>query len=219
MSEEKEISFKVRFAVLVFCTSVAIIAVLILIQNIFSISHRTPDNDFTNWAAVVIEIGVAAFISGVILLYDRKLQKDTDKLEKKRMLSEQQHFKERLTNEIHVFLYRINEVANNGSKVNASHAERNLEALRTINSIFSIPSEIRSEFDDIISIYDSILENAEHGCMRPSDISGANIESANKLKDFFASNFFKENNNEKIDKNLFEINKVLIRISEQNKKN
>lgn len=71
MTEEKKASFSFGFIILVFCTATIIIATIILISSIFHIQYRT-ENDFLNWTAIVIEIGVAAFISGIVLLYDRK---------------------------------------------------------------------------------------------------------------------------------------------------
>lgn len=45
-----------------------------LLSDIYKVEYKT-ESDFTNWAAVVIEIGVAGFISGVVLLFDKKYKK------------------------------------------------------------------------------------------------------------------------------------------------
>lgn len=45
-----------------------------LVHTIIRIPYWIND-DFENWAAVVIEIAIAVFVSGVVLLYDRKHKK------------------------------------------------------------------------------------------------------------------------------------------------
>ncbi|MBI5147395.1 MAG: hypothetical protein HZA84_09335 [Thaumarchaeota archaeon] len=220
-----------------------VIAIVLTLSSVILKIDVVKNGDFQNWASFVLELGLGAYIAIAIVTYENtqkdKSKKQTDNIElliketknqqdkiaelvtkvdnieMTRMKSEHQHYKERLTNEISIFVTRINAIATtpenqiNAMKLNISHAERNLVSLRTINSIFSIPPEIRSKFDDILVIYDSILESAEHGCMRLSTIQGANTESAEKIKIFFSIAFFIENNNEVIDKNLKEINRIL----------
>jgi hypothetical protein len=219
--------------------------VLILVRIIFNVSTNDNENDIRNWVSLTIESGIGIFIAMMVLYYDRiqekkakehqdiidqllldvKKQQDgiselitkVDAIESTRRKSEYQHYKERLTFEMQIFLHRIDAVRTtleqiDNLKLNISHAKTNLTSLRTINSIFDIPPEIRGELDDILSDYESLIESLEHGCMGLTGISGSIIESAQRVKKFFAEVFFQEDNNEKIDKNLENINHVLTRI-------
>lgn len=63
--------FKIGFVILAFL----VVLVIYLVILYFSYSLHIPiseNNDLKNWSAVVIEIGIAVFISGMVLLYDRK---------------------------------------------------------------------------------------------------------------------------------------------------
>ncbi|MCV0411265.1 hypothetical protein [Nitrosopumilus sp.] len=73
MSKEKFLS-AYMFVILVVATSMLIVGVILVISGIYQIDYKT-ENDFMNWAAVVIEVGIAGFISGVVLLFDKKYKK------------------------------------------------------------------------------------------------------------------------------------------------
>lgn len=61
----------------------AIIAISInLISSIFKIQYWA-NTDFENWAAIVIEVGIAIFVSGMVLLYDRKQKRESKKQQDK----------------------------------------------------------------------------------------------------------------------------------------
>ncbi|MEK6947291.1 MAG: hypothetical protein AABX32_06815 [Nanoarchaeota archaeon] len=79
----KKVSFKTGFIILLICTGIIIYGALFVLSKIFEIPYWSQD-DFENWAAVVIEIGVAIFITGMIFLYDREHNKKIEEIQKKK---------------------------------------------------------------------------------------------------------------------------------------
>ncbi len=78
----KKISLKSGFILLLICTGILIFGVIHIVSSILHTSWTA--NDFPNWAAVVIEIAVAVFISGMIFLYDREHNKKIEERQQKK---------------------------------------------------------------------------------------------------------------------------------------
>jgi len=178
------------------------------------------------------DIGILVSLTGVFIAIFIAIK--LYEIGKSRELQEHQHYKERLTYEIQRLIFFVDTIAENYRSIiknpdqenvannkrhaqfNRSRAEKNLERLKTINSVFNIPPEIRSKFDNILSAYESVLEAVEHGYIRSEGIIDLNKEYAKTLQDFFTKHFFQERNNEQIDINLQKINESLTRIISKN---
>lgn len=81
-SHRKKISLKSGFILLLICTSILVSGIIYVISSI--LHTPWPANDFPNWAAVVIEIAVAVFITGMIFLYDREHNKKSEERQEKK---------------------------------------------------------------------------------------------------------------------------------------
>lgn len=82
MTDNAKIPFWLGFIILMIATAFLIIGSILIMSNIFKIKYWSLD-DFENWAAVIIEIGIGVFISGMILLYDRKHKRRSDEQQDK----------------------------------------------------------------------------------------------------------------------------------------
>ena len=73
---EKTISLRYAFLILSSCTGVIIFATVVIISSALTVDIFA-NNDLMNWSAIIIEIGVAVFISGMVLLYDKKYKRES----------------------------------------------------------------------------------------------------------------------------------------------
>jgi len=93
-----------------------------------------------------------------------------------------------------------------------SRAQRSVVKLVTINSDFNIPSDIRSEVDEILSRYDSYLENIEHKCIPFISMGNVFREEASKVRNLVGGDFMRKNNNDFIKEKLQKIEQQLSKI-------
>jgi len=167
-SHAKKISLKSGFFLLLICTVILVYGIIYVVSSI--LQTPWPANDFPNWAAVIIEIAVAAFISGMIFLYDKVHNKKFDDGQEKR----KEYAKARISI-FADFLYaviedkeanRINKSLDDGEKVNL--ITNNNELLRQTVSRFThfvdnyndviVPDEVRN-LERICSLVDEYTKS------------------------------------------------------------
>lgn len=78
---DNHLPFRYVFIFLMGATGISIIIAIFAISNTFKIPYWIT-NDFENWAAIVVEVGIAIFISSVILIYDGFHRREDDKRQK-----------------------------------------------------------------------------------------------------------------------------------------
>jgi len=124
-------------------------ATIHLISSTFNIQYRT-ENDFMNWAAVVIEIGVAAFISGVVLLYDRKHKRES-RIQQEKMSKLLQETKNQ-QDEITKLLKRIEDI-----EINQQEFIENEKQFKESNRGVSI-NRLRSDLSNLHTMINALSQ-------------------------------------------------------------
>jgi len=87
-----------------------------------------------------------------------------------------------------------------------------LERLRTINSEFDISSDIRGEFDLILSHYESLLLIVEKHILGFESTNNAHIVYVKEVQNFISKDLFKSNNSEIVSNNLKKLNELFPKI-------
>jgi len=192
------------------------IAVAFLFQSSTDESFRSDIGTFFSITGMYFAIWIAVKLS-----QSSKLRENL----------EHQHYVERLSNEIQRLVGLVDTISSlhkrmiknegNNEKIipdlkavelNRVHAEKSLERLRTINSIFNIPSQIRSECDEVLSAYEAFLENVEHRCLSLNSSEQLNAVYAKQAQSFFKKSFFQKNSTDTINENLRKIEELISRI-------
>jgi len=229
----------------IFIYALAGIIGTLVIAKVIGISY-VENNDILNWVSLVIEIGVASGITVFVWKYTKyeqsktnrvisdmkKVMEKLDEFTKEQKIqselkekSEHQHYKERITYELPIFVSRMDTALSQykidnqqGSMLaNISHAKTNLIQLEQINSIFSISAEIRSQCDDLLADYRATIESIEHSCLFEKSRESTRTSMANHVKKFVQDDFFHSNNNKIIDKRLSALSTQIERISSKTK--
>lgn len=195
------------------------IAIAFLFQSSTDLTFRSDIGTFFSITGVYFAIWIAVKLS---------------QSSKHRENLEHQHYTERLSNEIQRLVGLVDIITdlhkrmikNEGDvekividqrsvELNRFHAEKSLERLRTINSIFNIPSSIRSGCDEVLSSYEAFLENVQHQCLNLNSSEQLNAVYAKQAKSFFEKPFFKKNSTDVIKDNFKKINLLISKIIEK----
>jgi len=208
-----------KFSVLFFILTASILALIHFIMT----EYKIPDPP--NYVTIIVEIAIGFFIASLVYMITRKQQSDSEKREKERTLEEHQHYKERMLYELSTLVFRldtaISQIGKEDQKrsmvLNLNDVKVNLEGLRQINSLFSTPTEIRSQCDDLLSYYHIMIVSAEQGEISESRIDSSRNGLVDYVKKFIENEFFSRENNEIIDKRLSDLQDQLTRIISKTK--
>ncbi len=195
---------------------------ILFLVHLLMTEYNLPDPP--NYVTIVIEIVVGVFIAVLVYMITRKQQSDSEKREKTRVLEEHQHYKERLLSELHTFIFRVDtamiQFIKKEQKLhmfeNINLAKINLHSLYQINSIFAIPSQIKSQCDDLLSFYNAIMNLIEREHMIGEGIE-TRMTLAKDTEKLLEHEFFAKNNTKNLDEQLTKVKKQLSHNLSKNK--
>jgi len=197
--------------------------VAIFVVQVNMVEYRIPDPP--NYITIIVEVAIGFFIATLVYMITKKQQSDSEKREKLRILEEHQYYKERLFGELSIFVSRadtaihmyLKNIQRNNMLENINLARMNLQRLYQINSTFSIPPDITSKCDNVLAHYHSTLDIIDRQKGMEPFLKTSRTFLANSIQECLNENFFSENNNEKIEKNLTRLEDQLRQILSKDK--